>query len=108
MKFGLKIDKTSGYTYICNVAKLYVFNSLRSASLITYWTKICFRYGNLYVAVFLREFGPLWYILFISELGLLIDCKHLFYADDLGIYQNCAPAEIEQTTAKLNSIIKKI
>ncbi|XP_057318961.1 uncharacterized protein LOC130663635 [Microplitis mediator] len=52
--------------------------------------------------------GPLLYAIFISDLGSLIDCNHIFYADDLIVYITCSLSIIDETIEKLNNIIIKI
>lgn len=52
--------------------------------------------------------GPLLYSLYVSDLGGLLNCKYLFYADDLVIYQTCHVADINDTISELNTIIRTI
>ncbi|CAD6226337.1 GSCOCG00011878001-RA-CDS [Cotesia congregata] len=49
--------------------------------------------------------GPLLYAIFVTELGDLIDCKHLFYADDLVIYSSCKLNDIDRVAENLNGTI---
>ncbi|CAD6216075.1 GSCOCG00012858001-RA-CDS, partial [Cotesia congregata] len=48
------------------------------------------------------------YSLYVSDLGKLLQCKYLFYADDLVVYLSCNPASLNTTIRELNEIIKVI
>ncbi|XP_044582947.1 uncharacterized protein LOC123263967 [Cotesia glomerata] len=52
--------------------------------------------------------GPLLFALFITPLGLQMECKHLFYADDLVIYITCLMSDVDEAVLKLNVEVNRI
>ncbi|XP_074107215.1 uncharacterized protein LOC141532664 [Cotesia typhae] len=52
--------------------------------------------------------GPLLFALFITSLGLQMECKHLFYADDLVIYITCIMSDVDEAVLKLNVEVNRI
>ncbi|XP_057335099.1 uncharacterized protein LOC130673901 [Microplitis mediator] len=52
--------------------------------------------------------GPLLFSLFVSELGLQIKCKNLFYADDLVVYISCLMSDLNDAVLKLNEDVNLV
>ncbi|CAD6226543.1 GSCOCG00011900001-RA-CDS [Cotesia congregata] len=51
---------------------------------------------------------PLLFSLFVSTLGLQIESKHLFYADDLVVYVSCSISDLNDAVLQLNADVDLI